>query len=181
MNQTKNLTISGACVALGVILPITFHSIPNAGSIFLPMHIPVLLCGLICGPYYGLLCGVLAPLVSSFCTGMPPMAVLPGMLFELAAYGLLSGILIKKINVKNPAIRIYVSLIAAMICGRMLNGLLNGLIIHAGLYSMQMWITGSFITAFPGIIIQLILIPVIVLALRKAGFAVKGEAYCQTS
>ena len=79
MNQTVKLTISGACVALGVVLPIAFHSIPNAGSIFLPMHIPVLLCGLLCGPLYGLLCGILAPLISSFVTGMPPMAILPGM------------------------------------------------------------------------------------------------------
>lgn len=181
MKQTKTLVISGACIALGVILPITFHSIPNAGSIFLPMHIPVLLCGLICGPYYGFLCGVLTPMVSSFCTGMPPMAVLPGMLFELAAYGYLSGLLIKKINVKNPVTGIYISLIAAMVCGRLISGLLNGLIIRAGSYSIQMWITSSFVTALPGIIIQLILIPAIVLSLRKAGFAVKGQAYCQTS
>lgn len=71
MNHTSKLTIGGACVALGVVLPIAFHSVPNGGSIFLPMHIPVLLCGLICGPLYGVTCGILAPLISSFCTGMP--------------------------------------------------------------------------------------------------------------
>ncbi len=128
MNQTVKLTISGACVALGVVLPIAFHSIPNAGSIFLPMHIPVLLCGLLCGPLYGLLCGILAPLISSFVTGMPPMAILPGMTAELAVYGLISGLLIQKLPVKKPLASIYLSLIAAMVSGRIVSGLLNGLI-----------------------------------------------------
>ena len=153
MNQTVKLTISGACVALGVVLPIAFHSIPNAGSIFLPMHIPVLLCGLLCGPLYGLLCGILAPLISSFVTGMPPMAILPGMTAELAVYGLISGLLIQKLPVKKPLASIYLSLI-----------------FRAGQYSLQVWVTGSFITALPGIVIQLILIPVMVVALQKAGF-----------
>ena len=162
MNQTVKLTISGACVALGVVLPIAFHSIPNAGSIFLPMHIPVLLCGL--------LCGILAPLISSFVTGMPPMAILPGMTAELAVYGLISGLLIQKLPVKKPLASIYLSLIAAMVSGRIVSGLLNGLIFRAGQYSLQVWVTGSFITALPGIVIQLILIPVMVVALQKAGF-----------
>ena len=170
MNQTVKLTISGACVALGVVLPIAFHSIPNAGSIFLPMHIPVLLCGLLCGPLYGLLCGILAPLISSFVTGMPPMAILPGMTAELAVYGLISGLLIQKLPVKKPLASIYLSLIAAMVSGRIVSGLLNGLIFRAGQYSLQVWVTGSLITALPGIVIQLILIPVMVVALQKAGF-----------
>ena len=61
MKQTKNLVIAGLCIALALVLPMAFHAIPNAGSIFLPMHIPVLLCGLVCGPVYGLACGVLSP------------------------------------------------------------------------------------------------------------------------
>ena len=95
MNQTVNLLFPGLRGSR-VVLPIAFHSIPNAGSIFLPMHIPVLLCGLLCGPLYGLLCGILAPLISSFAPGMPPMAILPGMTAELAVYGLISGLLIQK-------------------------------------------------------------------------------------
>ena len=87
------LYTSALCVALGVVLPVAFHSIPNAGSVLRPMHIPVRLCGLVCGPVYGLLSGILTPLLSSMITGMPPMAYLPSMLCELAAYGLAAGVL----------------------------------------------------------------------------------------
>ena len=79
-NSTKKMAYAAICVALGVVLPIAFHSIQNAGSIFLPMHLPVLLCGLLCGPWYGLICGILAPLLSSVLTGMPPAAILPVMM-----------------------------------------------------------------------------------------------------
>ena len=96
MSQVKRLIFAGLCVALGVVLPIALHSVANAGSIFLPMHIPVLLCGLICGWPYGLACGVLAPILSHLITGMPPAAILPGMLFELAVYGLVSGLMMKE-------------------------------------------------------------------------------------
>ena len=65
MTNTKRLILAGLCVALGIVLPVAFHSVANAGSIFLPMHIPVLLCGLICGWPYGLACGVIRPLLSS--------------------------------------------------------------------------------------------------------------------
>ena len=171
MNHTSKLTISGACVALGVILPIAFHSIPNAGSIFLPMHIPVLLCGLICGPLYGLICGILAPVISSFCTGMPPMAILPGMTAELAVYGLISGLFMCKFSTKKSLANIYIALIFSMICGRIVGGLLNGLIFRAGHYSLQVWVAASFITALPGIVIQLVLIPIMVFTLQKAGFS----------
>lgn len=171
MNKTAQLTLAGVCVALGIVLPIAFHSIPNAGSIFLPMHIPVLLCGLICGPLYGLLCGILAPLLSSLITGMPPMAILPGMVLELAVYGLVSGLLIHSLPIKSTVTRIYIALIAAMIAGRIVSGVVNALIFHAGSYSFQIWITGAFIKALPGIIIQLILIPILVFALQKAGFS----------
>lgn len=171
MKQTIKLTISGACVALGVILPIAFHSIPNAGSIFLPMHIPVLLCGLICGPLYGFICGILSPIISSFCTGMPPMAILPAMTAELAVYGLISGLLIQRLPVKKYPVKIYISLITAMILGRIVSGLLNAVIFQAGKYSLQVWLAGSFVTALPGIAIQLILIPIMVFTLQRAGFS----------
>lgn len=171
MNKTVQLTLAGVCVALGIVLPIAFHSIPNAGSIFLPMHIPVLLCGLICGPFYGLLCGILAPLLSSLLTGMPPMAILPGMVLELAVYGLVSGLLIRTLPTRKALSGIYAALIIAMIAGRIVSGAVNALIFHAGNYSFQIWITGAFIKALPGIVIQIVLIPVIVFALQKAGFS----------
>lgn len=168
MTNTKRLTLAGLCVALGVVLPIAFHSVANAGSIFLPMHIPVLLCGLICGWPYGLACGVLAPLLSSLITGMPPMAYLPSMLCELAVYGFVSGLLMRYVKTGKLLADLYLSLIGAMLAGRVVFGLLNALLFQAGEYSVVLWTTAAFVTALPGIVIQLAVIPVLVLALKKA-------------
>jgi len=168
MFKIKNMVLAAMFVALGVVLPIAFHSIPNAGSIFLPMHIPVLLCGLICGWPYGLACGILAPLLSSLLTSMPPMAYLPSMLCELAVYGLVAGLLIYLIHTKIYLLDLYISLIGAMITGRLIAGVLKALIFNAGSYSMQAWISGSFVTALPGIIIQIVAIPIVVFMLEKA-------------
>lgn len=168
MKNTKKLVIAGLFTALGVILPIFFHAIPNAGSIFLPMHLPVLLCGLLCGWYYGAACGILAPLLSSLITGMPPAAMLPSMLCELLVYGLLTGLLFSRIRTGKLAVDLYCSLIGAMIGGRLVAGLLNALIFRAGNYSLSIWVTASFVTALPGIIIQLVAVPIIVLSLYQA-------------
>ena len=169
MNKsTKNMVLTAICIALGVVLPIAFHSVPNAGSIFLPMHIPVLLCGLICGFPYGLCCGILAPLLSSLLTGMPPVAYLPSMLCELAVYGLVSALLMRCVHIKNGYAKIYTALMGAMLAGRLTYGVLNALIFRAGSYSFQLWTAAAFVTALPGVIIQIVLIPVIVIALQKA-------------
>ena len=168
MTNTKRLILAGLCVALGVVLPVAFHSVANAGSIFLPMHIPVLLCGLICGWPYGLACGVLAPLLSSVITGMPPMAYLPSMLCELAVYGFVSGLLMRYIKTGKLLVDLYLSLAGAMLMGRLVFGLLNAVIFRAGDYSVAMWTTAAFVTALPGILIQLAVIPVLVLSLKKA-------------
>ena len=169
MSNTKKLIFTALCVALGITLPIAFHSIANAGAIFLPMHIPVLLCGLLCGWPYGLACGVLSPLLSSLLTGMPPVAVLPGMLFELAVYGAVSGFLLPRLHFQKKVFNIYTALLSAMLLGRIVSGVMNALIFRAGAYSLELWLTASFITALPGIVIQLVLIPVLILALSKAG------------
>lgn len=170
MENTKKLVLSGLFIALGVVLPMAFHSIPNAGSIFLPMHIPILLCGLLCGPLYGLGCGILTPIVSSLLTGMPPMAILPSMLCELAVYGLLSGLFMHILSFSNRLIQIYISLIASMIAGRIIYGILNALIFRFGAYSLNIWLASAFITAIPGIIIQLTVIPFILFVLQKSSF-----------
>lgn len=168
MTNTKRMILAGLCIALGIVLPIAFHSVANAGSIFLPMHIPVLLCGLICGWPYGLACGVLAPLLSSLITGMPPMAFLPSMLCELAVYGFVSGLLMRYVKTGKLLVDLYVSLVGAMLLGRLVLGLLNAVIFRAGEYSVALWTTSAFVTALPGIIIQLAIIPVLVFALKKA-------------
>jgi len=168
MSKTKKLVITAMFIAIGIVLPLAFHTIPQAGRIFLPMHIPILLCGLIIGFPYGLACGIITPLLSSLITGMPPAAMLPAMVCELAAYGTVSSIIMRFAPVKNLFARTYISLICAMLVGRILFGVLNALIFSVGNYSMQMWLTAAFITALPGVAIQIVIIPVIVLALQKS-------------
>ena len=168
MTNTKRLILAGLCVALGIVLPVAFHSVADAGSIFLPMHIPVLLCGLICGWPYGLACGVLAPLLSSLITGMPPMAFLPSMLCELAVYGFVSGLLMRYVKTGKLLADLYISLVGAMLLGRLVLGLLNAVLFRAGEYSVALWTTSAFVTALPGIVIQLAVIPVLVFALKKS-------------
>lgn len=175
MSRTKKLIYTSACIALGIILPLAFHAIPNAGSIFLPMHIPVLLCGLICGPWCGLACGVLAPLLSSVITGMPPAARLPSMLCELAVYGLCAGILIAVIKTKSRAANLYISLVGAMLLGRAVLGVVNALIFQVGKYSFKVWLTASFVTSLPGIAAQVIVIPILILALERARLIPRAE------
>ena len=168
MNKTKQLVLTALFVALGVVLPQAFHAIPNAGSIFLPMHIPVLIAGFATGPVYGLICGILTPVLSHLIFSMPPAPVLPGMLCELAMYGLMTGLLNKFVKIENNLVKNYVVLIGAMLCGRITYGILNALIFKAGSYSMQAWISAALVTAIPGIIIQLVLIPILVDRLQKA-------------
>ena len=168
MTSTKRLILAGLCVALGIVLPVAFHSVANAGSIFLPMHIPVLLCGLICGWPFGLACGVLAPLLSSLITGMPPMAYLPSMLCELAVYGFVSGLLMRYVKTGKLLADLYLSLVSAMLLGRLVLGLLNALLFRAGEYSVALWTTSAFVTALPGIVIQLAVIPALVFALKQS-------------
>jgi len=155
-------------IAMGIVLPVVFHLLPGMGSFLSPMHIPVLLCGLVCGFPYGLTCGVLTPLLSSLLTGMPSAASLPGMLCELAAYGLVSAMLMQFVRTKNIYVNIYISLVGAMLSGRIVYGIVNAFIFRAGQYSLEIWATAAFVTAIPGIISQLILIPLIMAALQKA-------------
>ena len=167
-NHIRQMVLTALFIAIGVVLPQAFHMIPNAGSVILPMHIPVLLAGLVCGPVFGLVCGIITPTLSSLITGMPPMAYLPSMLCELAIYGLVSGLVTKVVKTGKPIVDIYVALITSMLAGRVIYGIVNALIFRAGEYNMTMWLTASFVTALPGIIIQLVAIPIIIMALRKA-------------
>ncbi|MDD4849545.1 MAG: ECF transporter S component [Gemmiger sp.] len=166
--KTKNLVFTAVCAALCVVLPIAFHTIPNAGSVMLPMHIPVLLCGLACGPVYGLACGLVGPVLSSLLTGMPGAAYLPAMLCELAVYGLVSGLLLRVIKTGKPVLNLYISLLGAMLAGRVAYGVLNAVIFRAGQYSLPIWLTSAFVTSLPGIAIQLVILPALILALRRA-------------
>lgn len=160
---TKKLVSCALCIALGVLLPMAFHVIPNAGSIFLPMHIPVLICGLFCGWPYGLACGIITPFLSSVTTGM----MLPQMMIELAVYGLVAGLCTQYISMKNEMTKLYMSLIIAMLAGRIMNGFVNTCILSTQGYTLSVFMMASFITCLPGIILQLIVIPVLVRILNR--------------
>ena len=164
----KKMTMSAVCIALCVVLPIAFHIIPNAGPVFLPMHIPVLLCGLICGWQYGAVCGIAGPLLSSMLTGMPPAPVLPSMMVECGMYGLTAGLMMRYYRGGSTYRDLYVSLPVAMVAGRIFAGVARALIFAPGT-NVIAWIAGSMATALPGIVIQLVLLPTLVVLLMRAG------------
>ena len=166
--STIKLVITAMCVALCIVLPWAFHIIPNFGSVFSPMHIPVLLCGLVCGWPLGLLCGALGSGLSCLITGMPPAPMLPPMMIELSVYGAVSGFLFDRIRTKNIFADLYISLIPAMLIGRVIAGLARAWIFAPGGFSLAMWASSYFVKSLPGIVIHLILIPAIVIALEKA-------------
>ena len=168
MSNVKKSIITAVCIALCYVIPLMFHGIQNAGSIFCPMHIPVFICGLFCGWQFGLLCGIAGPALSSALSGMPPAAILPSMMVELAAYGTAAGLMMKLVRTKSTYADLYISLIAAIVCGRVLAGLAKALIFARGSYSMSAWIAGSVVTSWPGTVIQLVFIPTIVFALMKS-------------
>ncbi len=166
-SATKNMITTALCIALGLVLPSAFHLV-GAGSVFLPMHIPVLLCGLLCGWQYGAVCGGIVPLLSSVVTGMPPIfPTAPAMMLELCAYGCLTGLLYRQL--RWP---LYPALLGAMLGGRVVSGLANALFLGlAGQpYGITMFLTAAFVTGLPGIAIQILFVPLFVLALQKAGF-----------
>ena len=167
MNKTKKLTLTAMCLALGVILPQAFHMIPNAGNIFLPMHIPVLICGFICGPFYGLTVGIITPCLSHIIFSMPPAMMLGQMIVELGVYGLCTGLLNQIITINNELLKYYLVLIISMVVGRITYGICNALLFKAGNYSLSIWLSAAFIKGLPGIIIQLVLIPTIVKTIKK--------------
>ena len=157
-------------MALGIVLPFFTGQIPQIGNMLLPMHIPVLLCGFICGWQYGLAVGFVTPLLRSMIFGMPvmmPSAI--GMAFELAAYGFVTGFLYRKLPKKNYTV--YISLLGAMIIGRIVWGMVSVVLygIQGNSFSVQIFLSGALLNAIPGIILQIILIPAIMIALNKAG------------
>ena len=167
--KTLKLVYSAFCLAIAIILPLLTGQIPQIGNALCPMHIPVLLCGFICGWPYGLCVGLIAPCMRSLLFGVPPLFPLSAsMAFELAAYGFLSGLCYKLFPKKN--IYVFVSLFIAMILGRVVFGC--AMYIFCGIanqsFTLAAFFTDSFANAVPGIIAQVILIPFIVNELRSA-------------
>lgn len=170
-NGIKKMVLAAVCLALCMVLPLLTGQIPQIGSALSPMHIPVLLAGFLCGPWWAMAVGLVAPLLRHVTLGMPPLITAIAMSFELAAYGLFSGLLYARLPKKTS--NLYVSLVAAMLAGRVVWGAAMAVIsgVTGSAFTWGAFMAGAFFNAVPGIIVHILLIPVIVMALRRAGLA----------
>ena len=162
--RASKIATAGILVAFGIILPlVTAHGFLVAGTVFLPMHLPVLVCGLLCGPLYGLSVGAILPLINCMLTSMPSVyPMLPIMTAELSVYGLIGGLLLHKTPLKDKKYGVYVALVLAMVAGRIAYGIVFSalLLFNPSLKALSVW--GAIVTGIPGIIIQLVFIPLII-------------------
>ena len=167
--STRKLTYAALFLALALVLPFLTGQIPEIGSMLSPMHIPVLLCGFVCGWPWGMAVGAIAPILRSLIFSMPrmyPTAV--AMMFELAAYGALAGILYRLLPKKNWSI--YVSLILSMLGGRIVWGLAQYVLmsLQKAPFTFAIFLSGAVTTAVPGIVLHIVLIPIVVMVLQRA-------------
>lgn len=172
-----NLTLSAMFMAIGMVLPFLTGQIKQIGSMLLPMHIPVFLCGLICGWQYGLIVGFVLPILRSMVFGMPilfPTGI--AMAFELATYGAVIGWLYSHSR-WQCVIALYRCMIVTMLAGRLVWGVVQVVLlgISGNSFTWKMFITGALLNAIPGIILQLILIPAIMVALNRTGLVRFGR------
>lgn len=167
-NKLFKMILAAMFLAIALLLPFLTGQIQQIGNALCPMHIPVLLCGYFCGPWYALAVGFIAPLLRFFLFGMPPiMPIGIAMCFELATYGLMAGLLYKWLPKKKPYI--YVSLIGAMLIGRIIWGIVRVVLLgfSESEFGWAAFMSGAFLNAIPGIVLQIILIPILVMTLRK--------------
>lgn len=168
-NGVRNLTLSGMFLSLAFVMPFLTGQIPQIGSMLCPMHIPVLLCGFFCGAPCGLVVGAAASLLRSFLLGMPPMfPVAVCMSFELATYGFVAGILHRRLPKRKGSV--YVSLLCAMVMGRLVWGaaMFCCMGLDTSAFGLHAFLMGAVGNAVPGIVLQVILIPVLVIVLERA-------------
>ena len=174
MNTTrfnvKKMVLAALMLALCMVLPFLTGQIPQIGSALLPMHFPVLLCGFVCGGPWGAAVGFVAPLLRYLLFGMPPIYPTGlAMAFELATYGLVSGLVYARAK-KHTLPMIYAALVAAMVAGRLVWGVVRFLM--AGLagtaFTLDAFLAAVVLGSIPGIILLLILIPLLVVALQRA-------------
>ena len=168
-SPARDLVLAALFLALAFVLPMITGHVPQIGNMLCPMHFPVLLAGFVLGGPWGLALGFIAPLLRSVLFGMPPMyPIAISMAFELAAYGLVSGLVWHR--VKHTLPMMYAALVSAMVAGRLVWGAVR--FVLAGLsgtaFPFSAFLSGALLTAVPGIVAQLILIPLIVAALQKA-------------
>lgn len=174
----RRMVLAALLLALGLVLPFLTGQIPEIGNMLLPMHLPVLICGLVCGWKWGAAVGFILPLMRSMLFQMPPL--LPTMrtggalcmAFELLGYGLVSGLLYGWL--KKYRWGLIVSLIGAMLAGRIIWALASVVIYRLFAdfaFDFQLFLTGGFVAAWPGILMQLVLVPVLVRLLENTGLA----------
>lgn len=168
--QVKKLVLAAMLLAVGIVLPFFTGQIPQIGNMLLPMHLPVLVCGLLCGWQYGGIIGFILPFLRYMLFAMPPMPNGAAMAFELASYGAIAGFLYNRSRWKC-IVSLYRSLIIAMIGGRIIWGVVRvvmlGMMDNA--FSWKMFMAGAFLNAIPGIVLQLVFIPALMLVLNKTG------------
>lgn len=166
----QRLVTAAMLLAVGIVLPFFTGQVPQVGSMLLPMHLPVLVCGLICGWQYGGIVGFILPLLRHVLFGAPPMPNGIAMAFELAAYGAVSGFLYNRSR-WQCIVSLYRSLIIAMVIGRIVWGGVRVLMLGmtGNAFTWQMFMAGAFLNAVPGIILQLVFIPALMVALNKTG------------
>lgn len=169
MSSVKKICICSFCTALCCVLPPVFHALA-LGAAFSPMHLPVLLCGLVCGWPYGLFCGFAGPVLSSVLSGMPSQVQLIHMIPELCVYSLASGILFGRLRTGRTFGDLYLSLICAMLLGRVVGGAAQAAfyLSTAREYSIGLWAGAYLVGTAPGALFQLAVIPPLVAALMKA-------------
>lgn len=167
----RTLVLAAFMLALCLILPFFTGQIPQIGSMLLPMHLPVLLCGLLCGWQYGAAVGFVAPLLRYVLFGMPPIyPVGIAMAFELATYGLVIGLLYSRSR-WQCVFALYRSLLIAMVVGRIVWGAAEVVLLGLGgqAFTWELFLSGALLTAIPGIILQLVFIPALMIALDRTG------------
>lgn len=166
----KKLVLSAMFIAIGLVLPFITGQIKQIGNMLLPMHLPIILCGFICGKYYGLAAGFILPVLRSSIFGMP--AMYPNALamsFELATYGFVVGLIYYMLKKKNVW-SVYISLISAQILGRIVWGIVEVILLGlaGSAFTYEMFIAGAFLNSVPGIVLQLIFVPVIMAVIGRA-------------
>lgn len=169
MSTVKKATITAFCIALCRVLSMAFHAL-GLGMAFSPMHLPVLLCGLLCGWPYGAFCGLAGPVISFLLSGMPGAPQLVHMVPELMVYGLVTGLLFTRLRTGRLYADLYLSLLPAMALGRVVGGGCQALfyLSSAREYSLALWAGSYLVGTAPGALMQLIVLPTLVVMLTKA-------------
>ena len=175
-NQIIKMILAALFLAMAYVMPFLTGQIPEIGAMLCPLHIPVLLCGFVCGWPWGLTVGLTAPLLRSYMLGMPPLfPTAVCMTFELAVYGAVAGLMYRKLPHKKWSI--YAALLTAMVAGRLVWGaaMFVCMRISGNVFTLSAFVAGAFTSAVPGIIVQIVLIPILVMLLEKTKVMGKQE------